>query len=243
MCGAGDGFDLLMKVKNKSFKEMSVLVRKEANKIEPESVKVTEKIEEQLHHRQKKLWLSSRKPPSGGAVDTYLYKRLKGRFFDSPCIREMQFAGNRFAMVSKVATPEGKAANLHLTWITSSGQKADVPVKKQLMAGSLPGGSAIRLMPSAPKMGIAEGIETAISAHFIFNMPVWAAISANNLVKWTPPAGVEDVWIFGDHDTNFVGQSSAYNLAQRLHKQGFNVVVLLPEWPHKDWNDALRDEQ
>lgn len=241
-CGAGDGFDLLTQVLRKPFREVSRSVYQEAIKMSAMPSKIIQKDETELRNRQKRLWLSSKEPEPYGPVNLYLMRRLKNRDFNCAAIREARLPDGRIAMVSKIATPEGRAANLHLTWIKQNGDRADVPVKKQLMAGSLPAGSAIRLMKETSVLGIAEGIETAISASIIHNMPVWSAINANNLVKWEPPPGVKDVWIFGDSDPNFVGQSSAYNLAQRLYKKGSNVVVSLPDWPHKDWNDALRGE-
>lgn len=90
-------------------------------------------------------------------------------------------------------------------------------------------------------LGIAEGIETAISAYAIFGIPTWAAISANMLEKWEPPKIVKKVYIFGDNDHNFIGQLAAYRLAYRLRQnEGFEAVrVLIPNVTGADWNDML----
>lgn len=241
-CGAGDGFDLAHRVTGRSFKDLASEVTMLAGNINPSPMKEPEKNEEELKRRQKRLWETSYKPVGYGAVDLYLQRRLNGNTFWSPSIREHSFPDGRIAMVAKVATPEGKAANLHLTWITRSGDKADVPVKKQLMAGSLPSGSAIRLMAPGPTLGIAEGIETALSAHLIFKIPCWGAINAQNMAKWTPPDGTREVWIFADRDENFTGQLAAFTLAQRLYKKVERVVVAIPDFPNKDWNDQFVGE-
>jgi putative DNA primase/helicase len=58
----------------------------------------------------------------------------------------------------------------------SSGEKS-----RKMMPGSVPKGSAVRLTPVVPggTLGIAEGIETALSVSILFNMPCWAAIGAS----------------------------------------------------------------
>ena len=79
-----------------------------------------------------------------------------------------------------------------------------------------PKGSAARLMEHRAALGIAEGIETAMSAATLFRLPCWAAINSCGLAAWVPPAGVSEVVVFGDNDPKFGGQAAAYNLAHRL---------------------------
>ena len=55
-------------------------------------------------------------------------------------------------------------------------------------------------------LGIAEGVETALAASIMFNVPVWAALNANRLKVWEPAEGVSEVVVFGDNDINSVGQ-------------------------------------
>ena len=49
-------------------------------------------------------------------------------------------------------------------------------------------------------MGIAEGIETALSAHLIFKMPVWAALSAGGIRDFPVITGITFLRILADHD-------------------------------------------
>jgi putative DNA primase/helicase len=126
--------------------------------------------------------------------------------------------------------------------VPKNGWKSGDSVKRLLMRGSLPEGSAVRLWPAQTAMGIAEGIETAISAAMMFKMPVWAALNAQNLVKWTPPEGVTHVTVFGDNDLSFTGQAAAYRLANRLVSiNGLRVDVEIPDYPGHDWNDVIRE--
>ena len=86
-------------------------------------------------------------------------------------------------------------------------------------------------------LGIAEGIETALSASILFNVPGWAA---------SPPAccrnghrlRVTTVFVFGDNDASSTGQAAAYALARRLKAKGLTVSVEIPHATGRDWNDV-----
>jgi hypothetical protein len=45
--------------------------------------------------------------------------------------------------------------------------------------------------------------------------------------------------VFADNDSNYVGQSAAYDLARRLSRNGINVEVRVPPDTDTDWLDAL----
>ena len=90
-------------------------------------------------------------------------------------------------MLAKVQARRRQRDSIHRTYLTDDGQKADVPTVKKIL-GSLPPSSAVRLSEPGSTLGIAEGIETALCAAVRFGIPVWAAISAGGLERWTPPA-------------------------------------------------------
>ena len=143
-------------------------------------------------------------------------------------------------MVAKICDAEGNPINLHITYLTRDGHKADVSPSRRIMSGTLPKGSAIRLGPVAEVMGIAEGIETALSASAMYDIPVWSSINANGLSNWSPPSGVKKVMIFADNDESFTGQKHSYDLANRLKcVNKLDVEVLMPESVGYDWNDVL----
>jgi putative DNA primase/helicase len=149
-------------------------------------------------------------------------------------------AGRRLpALVGKVASYEGRAINLHLTFLSAVGSKSEFEPTKKVMAGKLPDGCAIRIGDAAPVMGVAEGVETAISASIMYGIPVWACVNGILLSKWIPPAVSEKIYIFADNDKNYAGQSKAYHLANRLHVQfKREVEVLVPPEQGQDWNDV-----
>lgn len=137
------------------------------------------------------------------------------------------------AMIARVQDINGDTVAVHRTYLTKDGFKANVPNPKQV-SGSLPPGSAVRLYIPSEKLGIAEGIETAISAAQKFEIPVWAALSANGLECWIPPSDVKEIIIFGDNDE--VGRSAANILCVRLSAAN-TVQVRIPK-DCKDWNEA-----
>src|SRR5215207_11118604 len=100
-------------------------------------------------------------------------------------------------------------------------------------------GGAVRLAGYNKVLGIAEGIETALAAAALFELPCWAALSDSGLSSWTAPDEVSEVIIFGDNDENCAGQAAAYALAHRLAVKTRIVHVKLPPDSGRDWNDEL----
>jgi putative DNA primase/helicase len=119
------------------------------------------------------------------------------------------------------------------------GRKADIEFPKRLMPGTVAPGSAIRLADYTDELGVAEGIETAISAGLIFGIPCWSTVSEGFMRSWIPPKGLKRVVIFGDNDENLVGQAAAYELGKRVKVQYCiqHVEVFIPK-KVKDWNDV-----
>jgi putative DNA primase/helicase len=155
------------------------------------------------------------------------------------------------AMLAKYSAPDGKSALLHRTWLEEPGRKADVEPCRKFFRGSVPIGGAVRLSMIAETLGVCEGIETALSAQAIAQVPVWAACTAGELVKFKPPIECRHLIIFADSDASFTGQLAAYSLARKLTSiplaERISVEVRFPQFWDKgekvDWNDVLISEQ
>ena len=243
-CGAGDGFGLVAKVKNIPIREAFKLI---------EPLIVTAPVKGAIakpvidgRSAAEKLWKSTRSVKDGSPVWSYLTARLNG-FYPSNAIREGHVvhpsdkSRQYFIMAAKVSDADGRGVSVHKTYITPDGQPASVEPRKMLTAGSIPPGSAVRLTEPARHMGIAEGIETAMSAHVLFGVPTWSGINATMLKSFQPPKICDFLTIFADNDLNFTGHSAAYDLARRLKmtNQNLKVEVLVPS-RIGDWNDVLK---
>lgn len=94
-------------------------------------------------------------------------------------------------------------------------------------------------------IGIAEGIETALSVQKGADIPVWSCLNATNLHSFRPPAGIHSVLIFVDDDKSKTGILAAKRARNELEMAGFNVELLLPDMVRSDdrksvdWADQL----
>jgi putative DNA primase/helicase len=229
-CGAGDGVALVMKVAGYSFQDAAARIR-ELLPDAPAASSKPPRDDARCLEAARRVWSES--VPMGGTM-AEAYLRSRGCWRDDlgevlrfvPRLRSTKHdAGFLPAMIAKVAGPDGHGVNVHRTFL-ENGRKA----YRAMMPGAVPPGSAIRLGPVTPTLGVAEGIETSLHAAAHFGLPVWATISAGGMERWEPPHDVQRVAIFGDHDRSFSGQASAYLLARKLTNRRAPVTcdVLIP---------------
>ena len=175
-----------------------------------------------------------------------IYDRRVGLMSFPPCLRTVYNVRYQSdcpsfhpAMIAMVTGPDGAPSTLHRTYLTDDGRKAPVIEPRRLMPGNVSKGAAIRLAPAGDVLGIAEGIETALSASALFGVPCWAAVNAGMLAAWQPPSEAKRIIIFGDNDSNYAGQAAAYALARRLGIGCMRVVdVQIPAEVGTDWNNV-----
>ncbi len=149
----------------------------------------------------------------------------------------MEYPGVFPALLAIQRSPAGECATVMRIYLTRDGRKADVDPIRKMMPCVLTEGSAVRLGRIQDCIGIAEGLETAICARTLSGVPVWAAMTANLLSGWEPPAAAKSVIVFGDNDESFTGQAAAFGLAKRLKARGLDVEVRLPPVAGSDWAD------
>jgi putative DNA primase/helicase len=140
------------------------------------------------------------------------------------------------AIVADVVDAAGALVTVHVTYLERGRKLADHDPRKILSGMTGREGCAVRLMPAAEVLGIAEGIETALSAALLDSVPVWAALNTAVLARFGPPAGVATLRLYADRDV--AGLEAAARLMERLQGR-VRFEVCVPPAPAKDFNDVL----
>ena len=98
------------------------------------------------------------------------------------------------------------------------------------------GSGAVRLGGVAPRLGLAEGVETALSATALFGLPCWATLGTERFRLIALPPEVIELVLFLDHD-------SGGRRAEALARESFAHLPIEARYPRRagaDWNDVLR---
>jgi len=103
------------------------------------------------------------------------------------------------------------------------------------------GRGAVKLAPPLNgELGLAEGIETALSATQLTGIPCWAVLGCWRLDKIFIPSGVKLLHLFGDNDLK--GQEALHRAARRYTSLGYDVRKRTPIGVN-DYNDLLRAQE
>jgi hypothetical protein len=153
----------------------------------------------------------------------------------------LRVAGGRYldrydllAMIAAVQAPNRSTIAVQATLLDPRGdRKAQVRVPRKTV-GAL-GWGAVRLAAATDKLGLAEGIETALSAMQITGIPTWACLGACRMHRVWVPDTVQELHLFGDNDDP---GRDAVERAAHAHRHR-RVVIHFPTDQCPDWNDAL----
>jgi putative DNA primase/helicase len=241
---AGSGLALLMALKHWPFDKAAREVDAIIGNIQVEERKEQKATEDKVAI-MRRMWNQARPVSPGDPVWLYLERRCgdpTGLLEDiryHPALKHTVDGGNHPAMLSRMIDLAGpKVVGLHRTYLTLDGRKAPVdPVRMSFGEQAV-----VRLGGVQERLGVAEGIETAICAGKLFGVPCWSAICANGIEAWEPPPEAKSVLICGDNDANYTGQAAAYALAHRLTRRGLLVEVLIPSTVGTDWADVQLEQ-
>ena len=142
------------------------------------------------------------------------------------------------ALITDACT--GEPLSLHRTWIKPDGNKADVRLPRLLLKDHPIAGGVIRLWRDedvTAGLGIAEGIETALSLAHGFT-PVWSLIDAGHLAKFPVLNGIEDLIIAADNDA--AGRTAAAECAARWADHAA-VRIISADTDGCDLNDEVME--
>lgn len=241
-CRGGDGFELVKRFKSWTFPQTKEEIAKACGAL-PEATPVRPaKDAADKAAYMRKLCIEGLNVVAGDPVYKYLTNRCGE--VDWSIMRDIRYhpdlphsleRKNYPAMLAILRDNHNKGLGLQRVYLTMDGHKAEAnPVRMTL--GEV---GVLRLGAPQRVLGIAEGIETAMCASRLFQVPCWAAISANGLENFEPPPGIEEVIVFADNDHSFTGQRAAFILAFNLKKKGFKVRVEMPLTMGEDFADIL----
>ena len=162
-----------------------------------------------------------------------------------------QRIGRYAALLADVLDVAGELVTVHITYL-QGGKKLEIfdpdsatgallPPRKILGPLTDRTGCAVRLLPAGDALGIAEGIETALSASALDGIPAWAALNTSLLAKFEPPPQTQRLALYADND--LPGMTAGCRLLERLQdriRAGLAVEVRIPPSPANDWNDSLQ---
>jgi len=252
-CGPGFGMHLLMKFHGWDFRRATNEVDRIIGGLPARSV--------EFHSTPsanpgscRRLYTASQAIGDDDPVAVYLGSRgLSGPWpkvlRHAPELRHKPSGTVQHGMLAVFCDAAGKPATIHRTFLAGDGTKANVDPVRMFMPGRVPDGGAIRLWPAAEVMGVATGIETAMSAARLFDVPVWATTGDSFLAKWEPPEIAKHITIFADNDLNYSGQCAGYALAKRLTHEADQdkiertVTVMVSPRAGTDWNDQLEQKE
>jgi hypothetical protein len=187
-----------------------------------------------------RIWAGSRSI-EGTAAASYLQQRGIHRF--SPELRfnprtphgAAPLTRYRPALVAAVRDNNGFVA-IHRTFLDCPNGGGASPKDRRAGLGRF-GSGAVRLGKIEPRLGLAEGIETALSASELFGIQCWSTLGTERFGLVSIPSEVEELHLFLDND-------DGGRRAELLARENFThlpIQVHVPGSDGADWNDELRN--
>jgi len=141
------------------------------------------------------------------------------------------------AMLAAVTTDIGIIA-VHRTFLDLASGKLAAFERPKRALGTLNCG-AVRLAPPVQgRLGLAEGIESALSAMQLFDIPCWATLGNERFGLVAIPESVGELHLFIDNDA---GGALAEQRALKAYAAPHRVIhSRAPASPGFDWNDDLK---
>lgn len=241
-CEKGSGFDLLMMLYGWDYRTAAREVDRILGTVELD-VPPPQRSAQETRAAGDRLWQLANPLSASDPAGRYLWMRCGVTNYSDALrfVPSLQCSGeprNFPAMLATLTAPDGDACQIHRTYLTARGCKAPIKSPRRMMPGIVAKGAAVRLTEVTTELGIAEGIETALSATALTGIPCWAALNADMLRNWQPPNVVTRVVIFADNDENFAGQEAGFALARRMIAEGRAANVSCPDGVGEDWNDV-----
>lgn len=186
-----------------------------------------------------RIWAASRSIP-GTAAASYLQDRgihcfsSELRFNARTPHGAVPLTRYRPALVAAVRDDCG-FVGIHRTFLDCR-NSCGTPAKDRRAGLGRLGSGAVRLGGIGSRLGLAEGIETALSVSELFGIKCWSTLGTERFGLVSIPSEVEELHLFLDHD-------DGGRRAELLARENFThlpIKVHIPEREGDDFNDVLR---
>lgn len=203
--------------------------------------------------KMQRHWDTALVVTSGDPVDRYVRSRVpqlkdvpadirfhpRMGYWDQPEVRggDPIFRGYFAAMVVRGFNAAGELVQIHKTYLTPDGRKADVANQKKTDSGIGSNSFALRIgVPTGDTLGVCEGIETGLAASVLDGCPVWPCHSSSIMANFEVPlefkGQVRKIIIYADSDPlkngHRAGSEAAAKLAASLRTQGYRSLIVRP---------------
>ncbi len=248
-CGSGDGMTLLTQTQGKSFSVLcSEIDRLIGNDYRHRPIPVNSAPAKQRQRVISKF--SKLVGLRGTSAAGYLRQRGINKL-PAEAIRfndHQRHAGRIYQALYSLATDDkGELCYLHQTLLDGD-KKAQIGDSAKRLKSlqeqtylAHARSVAVRMFPVSSTLGIAEGIETALSCHQIYGVNTWATLNSGFMKKFRVPAGVKHLIIFADMDKHSAtGQAAAFECAHANLLAKNDLIAVAVRWPDNgDFNDML----
>ena len=194
-----------------------------------------------MRTRARQIW-GEASPITGGPAGRYLLSR--GIDIRPPALRfhpRAPFGRGRGAQfrpaIIAAVVEAGRFMGIQRLFLERDGSGLATDLEKPKWGLARPLGGAVQLLPAGPVLGLAEGIETAISAAMLLDIPVWAALGSERLHRITIPPTVRRLVLLPDKDR--AGRIAVARAHAAYAERPFALDLLWPWSRQNDWNDVL----
>ncbi|AJA07237.1 toprim domain-containing protein [Sphingobium sp. H39-3-25] len=194
-----------------------------------------------------RIWDEAR-PITGTAAEIYLRRRRIAlvpralRFHPRTPLGSGEGVGFRPAMIAALHDggfhDEGRFIAIQRTFFDLDDARRARDLADPRRTLGRPERAAVMLGTATSVLGLAEGVETALSAMILFGIPVWATLGSERLHQIAIPGRVSRLVLFADNDV--AGEIGVANATDAYALPGRTIEVQFPPSAFKDWNDVLR---
>jgi putative DNA primase/helicase len=197
-----------------------------------------------LRSRALDLWGSSRSL-AGTPAEIYLQRRSLSvfpgalRFNPRTPLGRGKLAAFRPALIAALHDQQDFVA-LQRTFLDLHAPRRARDIANPRRMLGRPGQGAVILAPAVDVLGLAEGVETALSAMMLLGIPVWATLGNERLAYIRVPQNVTRLFLLPDNDR--AGRIGAAKALEAYVMPGRTIETIWPPEGFNDWNDVIRAE-